>query len=102
MDLKNIQLSDENTLTKSLPLCEDSVIDLSTALRTETSIPIQIPIDHTLGNDENRSFIPNYIDCDQAPLTILMPTITKDCEIDISNISHALNRIKTISKFGPM
>lgn len=103
MDLKNIKLSDEckteNALTQSPPLCEESVIDLSTALRTENSIPIQNPIDHTLENDENKSFIPNYIDCDQA-LTILMPTITKDCEIDISNISHAMNRVNAISKFG--
>lgn len=105
LDLKNIKLSDhvlcttENTLTKSAPLCADPVIDLSTALRTANSIPIQIPFDNALENNENKSFIPNYIDCDQA-LTILMPAITKDCEIDISNISHALNRIKTISKFG--
>lgn len=99
MDLKNIKLSDENTLTKASPLCEDSVIDLSTALRTENCLPIQIPIDHTLENDENKSFIPNYIDCDQA-LTILMPAVTKDCEIDISNISHDLNEMSETSKFG--
>lgn len=105
MDLKNIELSDniqckmENPLRKPQPFCENSIIDLSSALRTENSIPIQIPIEHALENVEKKSFIPNYIDCDQA-LTILMPTITKDCEIDISNISQTINRFKAISKFG--
>lgn len=108
MGLKNIhfteKITNESTSsppTKSPPpFSADFVIDLSTALRTTNSIPIQIAIDRS-ANDENNSFIPNYIDCDQAmPQSILMHTITKDCEIDISSISRAMHRTKSSSKFG--
>lgn len=72
------------------------IVDLSTALRTG-NVPIMVP--NKIPADEN--FQPKFIDCET--MSTLLPTITKDCEIDASHVlvrNVAKFRTKCNSKFG--
>lgn len=100
MDLKKIHITEKPKVLENIqsPLIE---IDLSTALRTDTKIPITT---NALLDTATEPFVPMYIDCD-LPATLnkyqLMPNVTQDCEIDISHLLNVkLPTARVISKFG--
>lgn len=89
MDLKNIRLTEQiEVKTAVVP----SKIDLSTALRTANCVPIVRTVEAT-----PTPFTPTYVDCET---TSLMPTITQDCQIDISALFDDAQKPKRASRFG--
>lgn len=96
MALKELNLSSNSKSAESIPPnCQ--TVDLSTALRTGVNAPILVP--HKIPTDDN--FQPKFIDCDI--LTGYLPTITQDCEIDVSHVlarNCRKYRTRNYSKFG--
>lgn len=104
MDLKKIHITEQPQETNiTLSPTVEQVIDLSTALRTDSKIPIN---DDTELVSTDEPFVPMYIDCDLVSQTTndklhLLPNITQDCEIDISHLVNVkLPTARVISKFG--
>lgn len=91
-ELKISNISKSNQPTDS----SQQIVDLSTALRTG-NVPILAPT--SIPTDEN--FQPKFIDCEI--LTNFLPTITRDCEIDVSHVlvrNVTKYRTNRKSKFG--
>lgn len=105
MDLKNIRLTEQTSgdeTEQNRPVVGvdvvSSKIDLSSALRTANCVPIVMA-----AIDSAPPFVPTYIDCEQT--TAIMPTITQDCQIDVSDLlllatTDGGHQPKRVSPFG--